>query len=228
MAAGRDIQAVVFDLDDTLYPERDYVRSGYEAVARRLRERLERNDRFEDWLWARFEAGQVAGAFDALDGAFGLGLGPEGVAELVRCYREHEPKIQPFADVAAALEALGGRVRLGLLSDGYLPAQRRKVTALGLGEAFGAVVFTEELGRAAWKPSPAGFEAIAGRLGAPHAACAYVADNPAKDFVAPNRLGWTTVQLVRAGQVHADEPTPPGGAAAHVVRNGAELLALLR
>ena len=29
----RDWQGIVFDLDDTLYPERDYVLSGFKAVA---------------------------------------------------------------------------------------------------------------------------------------------------------------------------------------------------
>ena len=45
------------------------------------------------------------------------------VSELVRVYREHVPRIQPFPTAPALLERLGGRYRLGLLSDGYEAVQ---------------------------------------------------------------------------------------------------------
>jgi len=187
---GPLIQAVVLDLDDTLYLERQYVRSGYDAVAEHLRGRRGRADRFEEWLWQRFCSGRTAGAFDALSEAFGLHLTADGIAELVAVYRGHSPRIEPRPEAEGVLRALrGGGRRVGLLTDGYLPAQRLKLQALGLERLFDAVVFTEELGRDCWKPSPAGFEAMAGLLGAPHPRCAYVADNPAKDFLAGNQLG---------------------------------------
>jgi len=224
------IRAVVFDLDDTLYPERDYVRSGYDAVARHLREARGTTEAYEQWLWQRFLCGQTAGALDALNDHFGLGLARDGIGRLIQVYREHVPQIGPFAGVGELLAGLhnaGGR-RLGLVSDGFLPAQRLKLDAVGLAGCFDAVVFTEELGRDAWKPSPAGFEAVREKLGVPHSACAYVGDNPAKDFIAPNRLGWRTIRYVRPGQVHADEPTASGGAPQAVVRTDAELLVALR
>jgi hypothetical protein len=34
-----------------------------------------------------------------------------------------------------------------------------------------------------------------------------VADNPAKDFVAPHRLGWRTVRVRRPDSLHADVPS---------------------
>jgi len=225
----RRIRAVVFDLDDTLYRERDYVRSGFAAVGRALRAERGTTADYEGWMWRRFADGRREGTFDALSRRFGLGLSAAGVARLVDFYRRHAPDIRPCRGVPALLDGLrrGRRARLGLLSDGYLPAQRLKLAALGLADRFDAVVFTERLGRGAWKPSPRGFEAIRRRLGAPAAACAYVGDNPAKDFVAPNALGWLTVQWRRPGQVHADRPAPPGGRPGRVVRSGPELLRLL-
>lgn len=221
------IQAVVFDLDDTLYAERDYVRSGYRAAVGRLRELLGRDEPFEDWLWDRFCAGESAGAFDALSVEFGLSLSDEQTAELVRVYREHEPQIRPRPGAAALLKRLGRRCLLGLLTDGFLPAQRLKLDALALRPLFRAVVFTEEMGRDCWKPSAAGFEAIRGELSVPHGGCAYVGDNPAKDFVAPNRLGWRTVRLLCDGQVHAHRPAPAGGEPHVTIRRLDELEALV-
>jgi putative hydrolase of the HAD superfamily len=118
------------------------------------------------------------------------------------------------------LSRLHARYRLGLLSDGYLPTQRLKLSAVKIGRFFDAIVFTEELGRDAWKPAETGFEFIRKELDVPHETCVYVADNPAKDFVAPNRLGWRTVQLHRPGQVHARKRAAEGGrpqAVAHLL-----------
>jgi len=220
----RTIQAVVFDLDDTLYSERDYVRSGYRAVAAAMSPEA---SAVAAWMWRRFRHGRTERMFNAAAAAFGLPDDPETIARWVACYRQHRPRIAPHADVVEVLDALRGRVKLGLLSDGFLPAQALKLDALGLRERFDAIVFTEAMGRDCWKPSPAGFERIAAKLGVPHAACAYVADNPAKDFVAPNALGWLTIQWRRDGQVHADAPAADGGTARIVVADAAALLAAL-
>jgi putative hydrolase of the HAD superfamily len=228
MPSAPNVRAVVFDLDDTLYPEGRYVRSGYRAVAGHLRRERGRDEPFEEWLWDRFLGGEAAGAFDALSRHFDLGLDPAGVEALVGVYRGHAPDIRPWPGVVELLGRLHAEYRLGLLSDGYLPAQRLKLEALGIGRFFDAAVFTEEMGRECWKPSPAGYERAAELLGAAAGELAYVGDNPAKDFLAPNRLGWRTIQLLRPGQVHASNAPPPGGEPAAVVRLPGDLRAALR
>ena len=50
-----------------------------------------------------------------------------------------------------------------------------------------------------------------------------LSDNPAKDFVAPNALGWRTIQFRRSGQVHAGNPVAPGGAPQTIVRDDEQL-----
>jgi len=217
------IKAVVFDLDDTLYPERLYVRSGYRAVAEHLRVALGRRGRFEDWLWERFNRGRAAGAFEALNEHFNLGLSETHIGELVEVYRRHKPDIRCFDGIEELLERLAAEYRLGLLTDGFMPAQRLKLDALKLRPFFQAVVFTEEMGRRCWKPSPAGFRRVSELLATPHESCAYVADNPAKDFIAPNALGWRTIRYLRPGQVHAAKPAPAGGCPQSTVRRPSEL-----
>jgi putative hydrolase of the HAD superfamily len=222
------LQAVVFDLDDTLYLERDFVRSGYRAVDEHLRDTLQRYEPFEDWLWRRFLAGQARNAFDALDEHFRLNLSEATIATLIDVYRFHEPAIQPCPGVTDLLRRLGSQVRLGLISDGPPRMQRNKLHALGLIETFGEIVLTGELGPEAGKPSPKAFLKIQGRFDVPHDACCYVADNPAKDFLTPNQLGWTSIRYFRDGQVYATTPAPPGGEPQVTVRTDSELLHCLR
>ena len=62
----RQIRAVVFDLDGTLCRERDYVRSGYRAVAEAVRRRTGRRTAYEDWMWRRFLSGKRTHTFDAI------------------------------------------------------------------------------------------------------------------------------------------------------------------
>jgi len=222
------VTAVIFDMDDTLYPERDYVLSGYVAVSHYLQDSLRRTDNFAAWMWRHFLEGNRRKVFNAMSDAFELNLSEAEIGQLVEVYRHHRPVIGPWKGIRALLESLhrAGR-RLGVVSDGFLPAQQYKWQALSLAELFDAVMFTESLGRECWKPSPAGFEKIALDLGVEHGVSTYVSDNPAKDFVAPNALGWRTIQLRFDGQLHADNPAPDGGEPQRVVDSVKELTAAL-
>lgn len=223
MTDSPNISAVVFDLDDTLYAERDYVRSGYLAVAAHLQARLNRDGPWADWLWQRFLAGKVQRAFNDLSDAFGLSLQEADIAELINVYRTHRPRLRAFADIPPLLSLLRADYKLGLLSDGYLPTQALKLEAVGLERFFDAVLFTESLGRQAWKPATEGFEWIARRLETPHAQCCYVADNVAKDFIPPNRLGWRTIQYVRPGQLYSSHRATGDALPQTLVRSPEEL-----
>ncbi len=228
MTAKPQIAAAVFDLDDTLYAERDYVASGYRAVSEHLQNSLRRSEDFAAWLWQRLVSGQSAKAFDAMSEHFSLGLNAAQLGGLVKIYREHRPAIRPLEGMIELLGALRSRrVQLAILSDGFLPAQQYKLDALKLTGLMDAVIFTEALGRQFWKPSPTAFERIAAQLKVPHTSCLYVGDNPAKDFVAPNALGWRTIQYRFDGQLHADNPAAPAGLPQATARGLDELAAII-
>lgn len=230
MSAQTDpILAVVFDLDDTLYPERDYVRSGYRAVADALAQPA-RADEFFAWLWNRFLAGHAAGALDALAEAFDLRLDKPAINRLIALYRSHPCRLSPYGGTVDLLSLLRPHYRLGLLSDAFLPGGRMKLAALGLERFFDAAVFTDELGpdRQFWKPSPVGFEKIAQALGVPVSSCAFIGDNPAKDFQAPNAFGALTIQYLRPGQLSATRAALPGGEPQHIARTPGEIHDALR
>jgi putative hydrolase of the HAD superfamily len=198
-------RAVVFDLDDTLYPERDYVRGGFEATAAWAEAFLgaERQQVFSE-LWAMFEAGVRGDTFDRWLARRGKAAGDNRLA-MVAAYRGHEPRLTPYPDVLPALSALRGKAQLGLITEGARPAQEKKLAALGLRHAFDKVIMLGEGERADWKPSPRPFERwLMGTEISPHEAV-YLGDNPAKDFLGARRAGWSSVRVRRADGLHRDE-----------------------
>jgi putative hydrolase of the HAD superfamily len=184
----------VFDLDDTLYLERDFVRSGFAAVGGWLAANYGVSD-FEAHAWDLFLSGRRGDVFDATIPQLGLDPQPVLVRRLVGVYREHLPAIRLEPAAADLLAALRGRCRLAVLTDGYHDTQWRKIAALGLDARCRPIVCTDQWGREHWKPSPRGFLHIQQALEAPPARRIYIGDNPAKDFRAPKALGWRTLRL---------------------------------
>ncbi len=201
---------VVFDLDDTLYPEGNFVRSALAAAGRHAAEAWGVRSLGAAAL-RLFDAGQRQSIFQTAHAAAGHGeLTDERAGELLKVYREHCPEsLEWFPDARTAVEQLYGKHLLELITDGYLPTQANKFAALGAGLWIPNPIFTESLGREHWKPSPRAFELVMQRH--PGAQFVYVADNPAKDFVAPRALGWRGIRIRRPEGVYASATTHPAG-----------------
>jgi len=191
------LQAIVFDMDDTLYPERDYVLSGFRAVATWAEERLgiPADQSFTELRWL-FEDGVRGDTFNRWLESHGF-QPDEWVPQMVQAYREHNPHIEPYPEVPELLQRLRPRYHLGLVTDGYAEVQKRKLTALGLTSCFDVLVFSDEWGREAWKPNSRPFEIALERLGVPGPEAVYVADNPCKDFLGAREVGMWTVRVRR-------------------------------
>jgi putative hydrolase of the HAD superfamily len=210
-------QILVFDLDDTLYPEDAFVLSGFRVVDAWLA-RTHGVEGFFDRAEALHRSGKRGTVFDDTLAAMGALKGAELVPAMVEVYREHAPTIALFEDARWALDQFSTRCRLGLVTDGYLRTQQQKVRALSIEPWIECIVYTDAFGRSGWKPSPIGFEHLMRVMACVPSRCTYVADNPTKDFLAPNRLGWRTIQLARSGGFyeHAVPPTPEHRAQARV------------
>lgn len=223
MTTNTNIQAVIFDLDDTLYPEIQYVRSGYQAIAQRLAGSRFTAKTLFDYMWTVFQNGQRQRVFNETLAFIGEADEPQIIAELVSQYRCHRPAIEMDVEMLRFLERTSRRYKTGLITDGYLPAQRLKVEALNIAPCFNHIIFTEELGRKYWKPAGKAFELMADNLGCPPAACVYIADNPVKDFLAPNMAGWKTIQYLHPQALHAHLDPPENGSPQIVCHSLAEV-----
>ena len=221
---------VVFDMDDTLYAEVDYCKSGFRAVADWLvKNGVEPNgEQIYESLWQVFCSGNHTTTFNKALENLNIDYDDGLIGNLIKIYREHYPEISLPDESRAVLENLCAQYKMALVTDGFLPAQELKVDALGIKKYFECIVYTERLGREYWKPSPAGFEKVLEYYKMTGADCVYIGDNPAKDFIAPNKLGFMTVQLVTAVGVHKTGPADKEAQAKYVIDSIDQLPGLLK
>lgn len=131
-------------------------------------------------------------------------------ADLARVYRERvNASIRTVPGARDMLRQLRERYAVGLLTNGPAVAQRGKVEALGLTDAFDVILISGEL--PAGKPDSRAFQALVDELGVEPGELVYVGDDVDADIAGATAAGCRAVQVVR------DEgPAPDPRAVAHV------------
>jgi putative hydrolase of the HAD superfamily len=183
----------VFDLDDTLYSEREYERSGISFVYYYLRNNgvkfpeaieletlLINRKQWIEKLIKSFEIPRIVTREKILD-----------------LYRGHRPSIFLYPDAKGLLNQLkmmNGKI--AIITDGRSVSQRAKISALSLNEYTSDIYISEEVGHQ--KPNPYSFNKVANKY--KDFQFIYFGDNPKKDFVIPNVLGWTTICRLNNGK----------------------------
>lgn len=180
-------KTIVFDLDDTLVKEIDYLKSAFAAIAAHL-------DPNNPGLF-----GEMFGWYQNNEDVFAHLENRYAHAtkqDLKDLYRNHVPNFDPRSENRNLLiELKNDGHNLGLITDGFSITQRNKIKALNIEELFDLIVISEEFGSE--KPDERNFKAFEQFGTAQHF---YISDNVKKDFITPNQLGWTTVCLLDDGQ----------------------------
>jgi putative hydrolase of the HAD superfamily len=184
---------LVFDLDDTLYCEIDYLKSAFREIS----ESISVND--SEIIFNEIFSEYISGGnpFLHLLGKYGTrGLTLE---KLLYLYRNHKPSVLPAAGVVEFLEAVRSKEgRTGIITDGRSITQRNKIKALGIGELIDLVIISEEEG--VTKPGETLYRKFMD--GRDPGLLYYFGDNPEKDFITPKKLGWKTVGLHCCKTIH--------------------------
>ena len=192
------IKVLVFDLDDTLFPEGEFVRSGFQTVGAWMLNKYSVAGFFEV-AWKFFKDGKRGKIFNLTLEQLGVEYGPLMIQELLQIYREHKPTLSLYNDAQWAINYFKKDKQLGIITDGYLITQRNKVEALKIEANFDTIIYSDLYGRKNWKPSPVPYLKVMELTGCKGAECIYIGDNPRKDFVTANNLGWMTVRIFRQG-----------------------------
>jgi putative hydrolase of the HAD superfamily len=175
----------VFDLDDTLYSERDFEKSGIEYV------------------YNYFEINHISldsilnNRKDWIDQIINVANKEISTQMVLDIYRYHLPSIQLYNDSKKFLDLLLSLgYEMSLITDGRSITQRNKLKALGIESYFKNIVISEEV--VSEKPSYKNFKLV---MNSKHSDnYIYIGDNPNKDFITPNKLGWTSICLLDRGK----------------------------
>ena len=172
------IKGVIFDLDDTLYSEKEYIKSGYKMVSEYL------GGGYEERLWDFFEQGKFA--IDELLHEIGKESEKQAVLSI---YHNHKPDIHPYSEVKEIISYFKKRdIKLGIITDGRFKEQQNKLHALNL--PIEDIIITDELGGTQFrKPCDISFRIMAVKWRLPFEQIVYVGDNLEKDHMAPLELG---------------------------------------
>lgn len=194
------IKAVVFDLDDTLIKEVDYIKSGFDVVSTSISKNYDLDK--ELVLKDMFELFDESSSYvynRVLDKNNVL-YSKQEIMNLVEIYRNHTPQIRLSKKVIKVLEELRSKgYKIGVITDGYKESQRKKIEALNLEKHVDKIIVTDELGREYWKPHPRSFELMKEKLNVDFNEMVYIGDNPQKDFYINKVYPIKTIRLYSLG-----------------------------
>jgi len=218
---------IVFDLDDTLYPEKDFVLSGFQAVDEWLLNERQLTG-FNQIARQLFNAERRGDIFD--QALLQMGRDPDYglVRKMIDVYRSHTPSISLPEETRLVLSELKGDTSLAIITDGYLEVQRRKVAALNLSQYVDCIVYSDEEGHTAWKPSIRPYQRVTEYFQMNNVQFVYVGDNPTKDFISPNKLGWITIRVRREWGEHFTKDLAGEYRATHTVEKLSDMVPLIK
>ena len=197
---------VLVDLDDTLYPQAEWLAGAWEAVAAAAEELGAPRD---DLLSAlQSIAGEGSDRGRIIDRSLErIGRSDMLVAPLVESFLSHRPiGLHPYPGVVDALGHLQDRTVV-IVTDGVPEIQRHKVAALGISHLVDHVVVSDDAGREYRKPDPHSLKVGLELANAVPADAVMIGDRPEKDVAAAHALGVHAIR-VRTGE-YATRPDEP-------------------
>jgi len=212
------IKAVIFDLDDTLYQETDYVKSGFCAVAKEFGDSAVAERLFKLFSDDNKNVYQRAG------------FSEEECQRCIDIYRNHYPDIHLNKEDKSLLQKLkADGYKLGIITDGTPERQKRKIDALGLCGIMDNIIITDGLGGIEFrKPNPRSFELMRDFFGVRFDEMMYVGDNPEKDFYIGSVYPITTVRIANHNSIYYNRDYRCGVMENFRVDNLADLTALIK
>lgn len=189
------IKAVIFDLDDTLYNEREFVYGGFKEVCSYLAEKhnLNCDELFNETIHILNLEGRGK-IFNIICEKYEI---YEDIKKLVGIYRGALPQIKLYKDSIYILNRLKENYKIGLITDGMASVQWNKIKCLGIEHSFDKIVVTDDHGREYWKPHEFSYREMLNNFNCKSCEVVYVGDNPHKDFIGARKVGLCTVRIIR-------------------------------
>lgn len=174
----------IFDLDDTLYFEIDFLKSAFKSISLELE--ADDHSRLLQKMLEIYHSG--GNTFDFL--VENYSRRNITIENLLSLYRNHFPEISLRGGVMEMfIKIKNNNGRIGIISDGRSISQRNKIKALGIERYIDKILISEEFGYE--KPESSVFESFMSKT--KKEKFYYFGDNIRKDFIAPKKLFWCCI-----------------------------------
>jgi len=183
---------IVFDLDDTLYKEIDFVKSAYIFINNYVKKRMDVDVSLELEMCIN----ENINFFEFINSKT-TSQKKLSIEKYLELYRFHFPALSLSDDTKNFLnELILRKIEFSILTDGRSISQRNKIHSLGIFDKAKNIIISEETGFE--KPDLYNFKLIEHLQ--ENKKFIYIGDNTSKDFIAPNNLNWDTICLLDNGQ----------------------------
>jgi len=190
------IKALIFDLDDTLYYEKEYVLEAFKDVVHYLGNKYDEN---EEELYNRMqEMLEKLGRGKIFNTICEENNFNEEIKNLIDIYRNSQPRLKLYDDSKEFLTwARKQGYKLGIITDGCSKVQRNKIKGLDIEDLVDKIIVTDDFGTEFWKPHEKSYIDMINYFNINKNECIYIGDNPNKDFVGARKLGINTIRIIR-------------------------------
>ena len=189
------IKSIIFDLDNTLFDQVDYIKNLMSHIASRLSKTYNLDTDTTSKLFFSYwiEKGPFYGHFFD-DMVEKLSINKNEVKNLIDISHTYKPNTLPlYPEVDYTLKKLQKKYKLAMITDGNEQVQKNKVEALGIKKYFSKIFYATKKNM---KPSASGYLAILEQLNLKPDEALYVGDNPKVDFITPNKMNMPTLRVL--------------------------------
>jgi len=201
----KTMNVIFFDLDNTLYDSEIYYDRAFKSISEFLQKefKVEQESSF-DFLYSNWKktTSMYNQMFDDVIDKFDLKI---STSDLVKIFNEQEVyESDLFSDTIPVLQRLSNKFKLGIITDGDVSRQKRKLENCKLRDFVNFVIYTKEIEP---KPSPKPFQHALNQLSSSAIRPFYVADNPKIDFKGAKQLNFSTIRIIRGEfqNINSDE-----------------------
>lgn len=220
------IKLIVFDLDDTLYDEFQFVQNGFKEVAKYLLNKyaIHVDELYKVMLELLNKYGRGA-IFNKLCENYNFN---EEIMNLVEIYRNARGEFKLYDDSYEVLKKLQYNYKLGIITDGKAAVQWNKIKCLGIESYFDKIIVTDDFGREYWKPHEYSYKKMLEYFKCEPKEAIYIGDNPTKDFIGARKVGFYTVRIIRECGDNMKVEEEKGYEADFTIKNLKELINIIK
>lgn len=220
------IKVLIFDLDDTLYYEKEYVYNGFKDVCTYLGMKYSKN--IDELYKMSLEILEQYGRGKIFDILCDKNNFSENISDLVNIYRNCHPHLQLYKDAEDIIKyAKDNNIKLGIITDGCSKVQWNKIKALNLQNIIEKIIVTNDYGQQYNKPHERAYKDLIKYFSIKPEECIYIGDNPKKDFIGARKLKMNTVRIIHEKGDHILDIAKEGYEADICIRNLNEIKELI-